>query len=85
MNNANQSMTSISFNLPGAAIAHVEAYAAGGFPDKVTPSEALSRILRDHSLLGAVAAGQGLTVTDLCTRLATGALVVSQPSVTAEV
>lgn len=46
----------------------------------VTNSEALTRILHDHYKLGMVAVFQGMQVSEFCTALALGHLVVTKPT-----
>lgn len=46
----------------------------------VTNSEALTRILHDHYKLGMVAVFQDMQVSELCTALAQGHLVVTKPT-----
>jgi hypothetical protein len=52
---------------------------AGG-DHTVTNSEALTRILHDHYKLGMVAVFQDMQVSELCTALALGHLVVTRPT-----
>lgn len=76
-----------AYSLPVAAFDHLKGYQRlyqnqvdpSGDTHTVTNSEALTRILHDHSMLGVVAAFRGLSVRDLCTALASGALVVTAP------
>lgn len=76
-----------AYSLPVAAFDHLKGYQRlyqnqvdpSGDSHTVTNSEALTRILHDHSMLGVVAAFRGLSVRDLCAALASGSLVVTAP------
>ena len=76
-----------AYSLPVVAFDHLKGYQRlyqnqvdpSGDTHTVTNSEALTRILHDHSMLGLVAASRGLSVRDLCRTLAMGDLVVTAP------
>ena len=76
-----------AYSLPVVAFDHLKGYQRlyqnqvdpSGDTHTVTNSEALTRIMHDHSMLGVVAAFKGLTVRELCMALAMGDLVVTAP------
>lgn len=77
-----------AYSLPVAAFDHLKNYQRHyqhqvdptGDAHTVTNSEALTRILHAHSMLGVVAAFQDMDVGSLCLALAAGRLVVAKPS-----
>lgn len=88
MSQLNHARVIRAYALPVVAFDHLkgnqriyqhQADLAGGV-HTVTNSEALTRILHDHYKLGMVAVFQDMQVSELCTALALGHLVVTKPT-----